>query len=91
MEPSFFEDSIKFFSSCIPQVSEVDAGAVLRRLEMLHEQIEDLTKLMDDGNVAAANERTFQASRNRLLSIQQKIHNGVPHGDSLSDQSPMIV
>ena len=91
MEPSFFEDSIKFFSSCIPQVSEVDHGIVSRWLEMLHEQIEDLTKLMDDGNVAAANKRTFQALRNRLLSIQQRIYNGVPHGGSLSDQSPMIV
>ena len=55
MEPSFFEYTIKFFSSCIPQVSEVNHNVVLKWLEMLHEHIEDLTKLMDDGIVVAAN------------------------------------
>ena len=42
MEPSFFEESVKFFRSCVGVTQDVDANAIERWLDMLNEQIEDL-------------------------------------------------
>ena len=57
MDLTFFENSVKFFASCVDQVNEVDESVILRWIEMLDEQISHLKSLLSDATVGASKRR----------------------------------
>ena len=86
MEPSFFEESVEFFPSCVGEVQNVGENIAERWLDMLNKRIEDLKSSIEDSSIVYYSRKKFQTCHEQLISIRAQISSGLHRGGNVIPQ-----